>query len=321
LIPFLAKILTWLEVEDAMSQPWSPDIDVSESLARRLLEAQFPELMPLALRLLGAGFDNSAFLVNDTFVFRFPRRQFAVQFLEAEIQLMPALAARLPLAVPNPVHVGKPTADYPWPFAGYRMIPGQTACTADLTETERTALAGPLAHFLKALHSIPIVDAEAHGAIGDRIARLDLSVRIPRTRELLQKLVEQGTLADSRPYLAILDAAPASFSPRADTVVHGDLYIRHLLVDADRRLTGVIDWGDVHVGDPAVDLAVAHSLLPPGVHAAFREAYGPISSLTWQIARLRALWHTLMVLNYAVATGDEDLIRESRLGLSCITST
>ena len=76
-----------------------------------------------------------------------------------------------------------------------------------------------------------------------------------------------------------------------------DLYARHLLVDDDGGLASVIDWGDVHLGDRAVDLAIAHTFLPPVVHEAFRNAYGPVDDTTWSIARLRALWHTLTVLD------------------------
>jgi aminoglycoside phosphotransferase (APT) family kinase protein len=85
-----------------------------------------------------------------------------------------------------------------------------------------------------------------------------------------------------------------------------------VLVGDDRRLAGVIDWGDVHRGDPAIDLSIAHIVLPGAAHAAFRAAYGPIAPDTWAVARLRALWHTLMILPYARERADADLVREVR---------
>jgi aminoglycoside phosphotransferase (APT) family kinase protein len=77
----------------------------------------------------------------------------------------------------------------------------------------------------------------------------------------------------------------------------------------------VIDWGDVHLGDPAADFLIAHVFLPPAAHAAFRRAYGPIDETGWRVARLRALWHTVTVLLFAAATSDNDLRRESQLTL------
>ena len=80
----------------------------------------------------------------------------------------------------------------------------------------------------------------------------------------------------------------------------------------------MIDWGDIHLGDLALDLAIAHTFLPPSAHAAFRSAYGPIANVTWDIARLRGLWHTFLVLNYGDEIGDADLVREALRALRYI---
>jgi aminoglycoside phosphotransferase (APT) family kinase protein len=298
-----------------MAQPWSAEAVVSDALARSLIEAQFPALTPAGVALLGAGWDNTAFRVNGTYVFRFPRRQVAVPLLETEARLLPFLAPRLPLPVPAPTFLGRPTDEYPWPFAGYRMLPGRTACTAALTEADCAAAAVPLARFLAALHAVPAVEAVRHGAGPDRFARLDLARQLPRARETLDQLVRRGLVDDPGPYAALLETAPATYAARADTVVHGDLYARHLLVDSANRLAGVIDWGDVHLGDPAADLAVALTFLPPAAQRDFRETYGAVEEGTWTIARLRALRHSVAVLAYGDGIGDGDLVREAHIAL------
>ena len=95
-------------------------------------------------------------------------------------------------------------------------------------------------------------------------------------------------------------------------LAHGDLYVRHLLVDDAACLAGVIDWGDLHRGDPAVDLSVAWSFLPPEARDSFRKAYGPIEESTWRLARLRALHYGVILLEYARGIGDARLFREGR---------
>ena len=70
-----------------MSHAWSAELVVSSALAQSLIETQFPQLVPVKAESIGAGFDNTAFCVNSAHIFRFPRRQFAVQFLEAETRL------------------------------------------------------------------------------------------------------------------------------------------------------------------------------------------------------------------------------------------
>jgi aminoglycoside phosphotransferase (APT) family kinase protein len=298
-----------------MTQAWSAECVVSADLARELIAAQFPHLAPVRVELLGAGWDNTAFRVNGGFVFRFPRRQIAVPLLESEARLLPAIAARLPLPVPVPDLVGRPTDSYPWPFAGYALIPGRTACAAALDEGQRSACAGPLGRFLAALHAVSAEEAVRRGAGPDPLGRFSLARRVPWARTALEQLARSEVLADIRPLTDLLDAAPASYDPRADTLVHGDLYVRHLLVDTDNRLAGVIDWGDIHLGDRASDLMIVHSFLPPSAHSAFREAYGAVEEITWRMARLRALWHTAAVLIYGHETGDADLVREGRLAM------
>ncbi len=299
-----------------MTSPWSPERVVSAALARSLVEAQFPALAPADVEPFGAGWDNTAYRVNRSHVFRFPRRQVAVPLLITETRLLPAIAPHLPLPVPNPTFIGRASPPYLWPFAGYPMLPGRTACGAGLTEDRRIAAAEPLGEFLKALHAIPPAEAVRHGAGPDPISRLDVAGRRPKAHELLHRLAARGLIADPHPLAAALDDAPAGHAVRADTLVHGDLYARHLLVDEAGRLAGVIDWGDVHLGDPASDLAAAHLLLPSAAHEAFRRAYGSVAETTWALARFRAVWHALHVLEYGTDAGDPDLVRAADYALA-----
>jgi aminoglycoside phosphotransferase (APT) family kinase protein len=295
-----------------MRPPWQADISVSVDLARSLIESQFPSLAPAEVKPFGAGWDNTAFLVNDAKVFRFPRRTFAVQFMDAEIAVMPWVGPQLPIPVPVPRWIGQPTEMYPWPFAGYIRIPGRTACSFGLDVGQRTSLARPLARFLRALHGIDVTDAARHGAGSDRIARLDLGPRLPEARDDLERLARLGVISDVRPYQAIFERWPDGYIPKQETLVHGDLYARHLLLDAGRSLAGVIDWGDVHLGDPAADLMIVHAFLPLSARKAFREEYPPITDLSWEVAQVRALWHTLKVARYAHEINDIDLAREAQ---------
>ena len=86
--------------------------------------------------------------------------------------------------------------------------------------------------------------------------------------------------------------------------MHGDLYARHLLVDEAKALAGVIDWGDVHVGDPALDLSIAFSFLPPAARHTFRQTYGEIDEATWARARFRALHYGAILVEYGANSAD-----------------
>jgi aminoglycoside phosphotransferase (APT) family kinase protein len=292
--------------------PWTPERAVTAETARRLVESQFPDLAPARLAPLGAGWDNTAFVVNDAWVFRFPRRDVAAGLIETETGVLSALAGRVPWPIPVPERVGRAEGDYPWPFAGYRMLAGRTACDVGLDEDGRAALAEPLAMFLAALHAFPPEAARACGAPPDTIRRLDLGFRIPRTLAQLEQAVEAGLVDDPAPWREIIDATPAGWRPGAGTLVHGDLDGRHVLVDDRGAPSGVIDWGDVHLGDAAVDLAVAHGFLPASAREEFRRAYGPIDEGAWRVARFRAVHTGVLVLLWGRDVGDETLVREGR---------
>src|SRR5262249_17990522 len=136
----------------------------------------------------GAGWDNTAYLVDATWVFRFPRREVAVAWLEREVTLLPAVAPRVSLPVPIPERRGQPTERFPWPFAAYRLPPGRPADVAVLSEEERARGAEPLAQFLVTLHAFPADQAARRGAGPDEIRRLDVAWRAPKARANLAEL-------------------------------------------------------------------------------------------------------------------------------------
>src|SRR5437762_3210830 len=127
-----------------MPPQWAAELEVSAEIGAALIAEQFPQLAPVRCAPFGVGWDNVALLVNGAYVFRFPRRQLGADLNEVEFKLMPAIAPLLPLPVSAATFIGAATPSFKWTFGGYRMIPGQTACRANLSEAERIDLAEPL---------------------------------------------------------------------------------------------------------------------------------------------------------------------------------
>ena len=272
---------------------WDPEIAVDGVLARRLLAEQFPDLEPLPIQLLGSGWDNTVFAVGDTWVFRFPRKAKIVPFLETEIALLPELAVLLPVPIPVPQHIGVPSDAFPWPFFGAPRLPGVELC--DARETSRKALAPQLGRLLRTLH-----DREAMNAVGGRLQenwtrRAEMELRVPLIVERLAALDDLWR-APARVHAVLGDALELP-PPEATAVCHGDLHFRHILVDGN-RVTGLIDWIDLCRGDPALDLQVVWSVLPPETRDAFFAEYGDVDDATLLRARAVALFLGTALLEY-----------------------
>jgi aminoglycoside 2''-phosphotransferase len=222
-----------------------------------LLQTCFPALRVERYAPLGEGWDSVALLVNDRTVFRLAKRPDAAVRQAREAELLPLLADRLPLPIPRYTHRG---TDPAWPglrIVGYQFIPGQPLLTARASPEQCATQAAQLGEFVRALHAVPVAEARRHGALGgDAADRRDAYRRFFATVR-----ANMLTLFDARERAAIVafwsryldDDACFAFTP---TLVHRDLVAEHVLVDtATGHLTGVIDWGDAGIDDPAVDFA------------------------------------------------------------------
>jgi aminoglycoside phosphotransferase (APT) family kinase protein len=96
--------------------------------------------------------------------------------------------------------------------------------------------------------------------------------------------------------------------------IHGDLDSRNLLVDSG-RLTGVIDWGGLGVGDPASDAMVAWKVLPAEIRNVFRAALS-VDESTWARARGWAVSQALIALSYYTPETNPILVREAHRWLT-----
>ena len=285
---------------------WSPEVTVDADFARRLISSQFPDVAGDSLRLIGEGWDNTVWLVDEQWVFRFPRRQLAIPGVEREIAALASLAPLLPLPVPAPVFVGEPADGFPWPFFGARFLPGSEPL--GLSEDARARLARPLGEFLRALHAADVPDLPA-----DPFGRADVTIRVPKTREQLVALAAEGLWHAPSSVDEILSAAEHLPAPEPTVVCHGDLHLRHLLVDDAVAAACVIDWGDLCRGDPSIDMPLVWALLPN--RDDFLAAYGPVTDDQLLRARVLALFLCAVLALYANHEGMHALEAEALAGL------
>jgi aminoglycoside phosphotransferase (APT) family kinase protein len=315
-------------VTDGQTSPpptsqWAVEVDVTPELAADLIRDQFPGVTAAQVTVLATGWDNIAFVVDGQWLFRFPRRQIAVPGVMREIAILPKLAPRLPLPVPDPQFAGQPSAHYPWPFFGARLLPGTELADAGLTETQRAPAAMAVGDFLRVLHApdlVPLTDGA--GLPEDPMRRASPPVRAVRAREILDRLIAAGIVPPGGDAALLLDRASDAPHPAGPLVIsHGDLHIRHLLVDAGGDAAGVIDWGDLCLADPAVDLSFAYFGFAGPQRAALLAAYArPVTAERELAARTLAISLAASLAEYAADDNRPVLLQESLAGLTRATA-
>jgi len=293
---------------------WSAQIAVGPELARRLIRDQCADLPATQLRLLGTGWDNTVYLVDEAWVFRFPRREIAVAGIEREIAVLARLTD-LPLPIPTPCFIGRGSSRYPWPFFGAHYIAGRELSEVTLDESARRTLGVALGRFLQSLHAPARISLFEDILPADPMGRSDMRLRAERTRERLAEIGRMGLWSIPSSVSAVLGAAE-DLPPVPPTVVaHGDLHVRHLLVGIDGRPAGVIDWGDVCRADPSIDLSLYWGLLSPTGRQALRDAYPSIGEEQLLRARVLSLFLNAILALYAHDEGLRALEREAIAGL------
>ena len=95
----------------------SAEQQIDDAIVRALLREQHPNLAESAIRLLDTGWGNEMYRLGDDLVVRLPRRSEAVELIEHEQAWLPGLAARLPIAIPAPLRIGRPSQLYPRPWS------------------------------------------------------------------------------------------------------------------------------------------------------------------------------------------------------------
>lgn len=295
---------------------WDAEQIVSAPLAKTLIETQFPELAPATISLLGYGFDNTVYQVNDRFVFRFPRRELAVGLLKTENQLLPSLTSQLPLSIAEPIFFGKPNAGYPWPFTGYHYVQGTPP--ARLTEEERIQSASVLARFLRTLHHYPHLKAQELGVPFDELNRLDMMKRKPALEKYVKQMKERSLYSKQAILENYIDSIQEIHYQEKNVLVHGDIHIKNMIVDQTNMVSGIIDWGDVHIGHPAVDLAIAYSFLPPKGRACFFKEYGKVDEETHRLAKWKAVFTTVVLVAHSYDQGYKQTLEAALESLNLI---
>ncbi len=273
--------------------------DAAAAPYRASIADAFPALAIHTIRFLAEGWDSTVWEVNGDLLFRFPKRAEVGMWLRREIAILPLLGPTLPVSIPQFAFIAETPRAFPYPFVGYRKLPGVSLDRAPAAILRPERLTAQIAAFLTALHRFPVAHAVRCGVPdaspeGWRAQFAAMWAKLqPRYPPMT---VPERERADALFARYLDQPAHARFTP---VLLHRDLSGEHLLLDPQTGdLVAIIDWGDLAIGDPAQDFAG----FPPAWLPDLLARYGGAVDATFTD---RAAFYRAIVPYYALLSGNE----------------
>lgn len=219
----------------------------TEAPLRDLLAARLPDYLVTRIVPLGEGMENTAHLVNGELVLRLSKDDDPEATIAREADLLAILDDFATLTIPRPVFAAGTAM-------AYRMLPGTPVfdLPAAWRDQHAARVAAQLGEFLAGLHRIPL-DLIAGVA---RVEDDPLSVWLDDAAGSYAVAVDRIP-PQHRAWIEVFLSAGLPAPEPLKVFSHNDLGIEHVLVDIESAaVTGVIDWTDAAIGDPAYDLGL-----------------------------------------------------------------
>lgn len=289
------------------------DLPTTPAAFLRLAAAHGLDLTAEGAALDSTGLDFLVLHARDAagtpWIVRSPRRPDVYPTTLVEARVLALVGPRLPVAVPEwrvhapdiiayPRIVGTPAVSVTASGPQWHIVDPAAPAPAFLDSFART---------LAALQQIPPADDIPGTAIAE--VRRELATTMLTTREALQPPTHlwarwQRWLADD------------ALWPGHVALVHGDLHPGHLLLAADARLVGVLDWTEARFTDPSVDLAMFLGCFGQAALADLLPRFTAAGGRTWPglLAHAAERWAAFPALMaaWALRTGNDAFLEHAR---------
>ncbi len=217
---------------------------------KQIINDEFPKFDISSIKNIGEGENSKAFLINEDFIFRFPKREDVKQHFKKEIEVLPKIRSQLNLEIPNFNFISKEIN-----FVGHKNIPGEflrPKIYHSLEEKYQIEIQKTLAAFLSQLHEINL-----NLVSGSKLEIMNYKEEYSGNLELAKQLIYPKISAKRREIITLLftnylhNPDRFKYTPR---LIHNDFSLDHILFESEsKKLSGIIDFGDMAIGDPDYD--------------------------------------------------------------------
>ncbi len=285
------------------------------------IQHNFPEVVVRTVVPITRGWDSFVLEINDELIFRFAMRKDVEVRFQKEIHLLPILEQALSTPIPHFDYIGRGDTEQSYTFVSYRRLEGTLLEDKGITREQLSTLAPALGVFLSELHRFPPQLAAQSGAENCTPVQWREMYR-ERYRDIQQRVFPLLD-SDMRTQSAHLwegflnTESNFTFQP---VFIHGDLGCEHIFCDPQHGcLTGVIDWGDSIIGDPALDFVGLHWGHGQTFTERVLENYqGMIDASFWQRMAFYLRYQPYAELLYGAYSGNEQILAQGKAGLQAM---
>lgn len=274
---------------------------IAKESIEKLIQEQACEYALLSLSPVNKmGHDNYTWRLGETMTVRLPiGKEYAFQ-ARKEQQWLPYLQKELSLQIPKLIKSGKPSSIFEYPWGIYQWIEGETLDTC--MTIDKCKVAVDLATFLKELHAINCHLGPKAGAHNFYRGGL-LSIY---HQEVIDAINRLDSYFNKEVVLHVWSLAISSSWQRQPVWVHGDLVPTNMLVN-NQKLSAIIDFGILGVGDPACDLAMYWTYFTGKSRMVFKDCVG-LDQDTWNRGQGWVLWKSLITFDSYVDKGSDEAL-------------
>ena len=221
----------------------------------RVIQQAYPALIITTTEPIGHGQNNIVFRINGQFVFRVPKYDAGLQALKRETSLLKYICDKASLTTPYPEFIQLTTLSRS--FMGCSYIPGEPLwkqLLIEQTSTSQNTLAEQLGTFLRTLHQIPIT-AELSNLLPQADTASQWHTIFQQIRTKLFPYMRPDAQTSVIDHFEAFLSQPQHFM-YTSVLKHGDFGAGNILFDSSTGLiSGIIDFGNASLGDPAYDFA------------------------------------------------------------------
>lgn len=216
---------------------------------KTLITSQYPDYIIASITSLGSGYDSDAYLINNEYVFKFPKHELAARNLYKEAKVLLEIRDQLPIKVPAIIFTCE--EENTMKFVGYEKIEG-TEITPEifntLDEEVKERLAKELAAFFKSLHGIKL-QTPIEGLEVDKKEKCRKEYEAVKDAAY-SKINEYVRNQIDTMYEKILNC---EFT-YTKSLVHTDFGASNVFFDIEtNEICGIVDFGDIAIYDQDID--------------------------------------------------------------------